>query len=146
MSRLRIQFARAFELLIRVGVGCFILIVGGVVVLGFLISVDRRSTYRPSVAGPRRPIPVVDPAVLTVGEKLYQTEGCENCHGSIGNGPTSTDMPDLTHEGRRNADIEWQMLNLREHHRLFRPSSMPDYTDLSPDQLRALASYMATRH
>jgi len=146
MSRLGFQLAQPFEVVIRAGVGCFILIIVFIVTIGVAGSFHKNaSEYRPSVSGPRQPIPNVNSATLATGSRLYQTEGCSNCHGHIGDSPVESYMPNLTHEGRRNASIEWQMLNLSQHHRLFPNPSMPDYADLPPDQLRALASYMATR-
>jgi mono/diheme cytochrome c family protein len=130
MARLSQLIERSFEGLIRVGVGCFLFIVVSILVIGFLNSYQKpKSLYHPSVAGPRVPIPTVSPATLAAGSSLYQTEGCSGCHGGIGEFSGSTadpSIPDLTHEGRRNADIGWQMRNLRQHSRLSPGGSMGD--------------------
>ena len=138
-------------------VGCFVL---GIV---FIIAVVFVSDYhfspwrgRLPAVGPRVPMPNVDAATLAAGQRVYQGEDCGACH--VLTGANSQDgrhgapsdrkarfAPDLTHEGRRNASIDWQIDNLRDHHRLVPNSMMPDYNDLSPTELRALASYLATR-
>ena len=132
------------------GVGCFVLIVILLTAFGISSSLPKSgSEYHPTVYGPRQPIPNVDAATLAAGRNLYQAQHCSSCHGNIGGflggGSTDNSMPNLTHEGQRNASIEWQVRNLKEHSRLFPGSSMGDYDELSPEQLRALASYMATR-
>ena len=100
------------------------------------------------------PIPNVNPATLVAGRRIYQREDCSACHTLADTGDAGYNKandgkahfaPDLTHEGQRNADIDWQMSNLSDHHRLYPNSSMPDYNDLPAGELRALASFMATR-
>ena len=53
--------------------------------------------------------------------------------------------PELTHEAANHADIEWQVGHLKEPARFTPGSSMPGYPQLSPDDLHALAEYMASR-
>jgi cbb3-type cytochrome oxidase cytochrome c subunit len=142
-------------------VGCFILLFAIPVVIG-LISFFSHSPLRlrPPKVGPHVPIPIIDVGTLAFGRSIYLREDCGGCHTLTGANPqqdkaiskevgasnqNSSSIPDLTHEGRRNADIGWQMSNLREHRRIYPNSMMADYSDLSPSELKALASYLATR-
>ncbi len=149
--------AAACERLIRGMVGCFILGVVVVIVIGFAASYHF-SPLRGGLpkTGPRVPIPRIDTATLVAGRAVYRSQECSSCHmlavdgrdeNSHGGSDDQNDnvVPDLTHEGQRNASIDWQITNLRDHHRLYPNSSMPDYDSLSPKELRELASYLATR-
>ncbi len=145
----------AFEGVIRSMVGCFVLLFAIPVVIGLSSLVSNHFQGRLPTIGPHEPIPVIDANTLAVGQSIYLREDCSSCHTltgadlkkdreSVGNQKSGV-IPNLTHEGRRNADIDWQMSNLREHRRIYPNSMMPDYTDLSPRNLKALASYLATR-
>jgi len=107
-------------------------------------------------SGPHVPIPTVNAVTSESGRLLYQREGCSECHILAGADPKDDrihnpgdmrryDTPVLTHEGRRNASIDWQIENLTEHSRMYPYPSMPDYNNLSPTELRVLASYLASR-
>lgn len=145
----------AFEGIIRSMVGCFVLLFAIPVVIGLSSLVANHFQGRLPTVGPHEPIPVVDVNTLTVGQSIYLREDCSGCHTLTGAGLKNDRegagnqkfdvIPNLTHEGRRNADIDWQISNLREHRRIYPNSMMPDYTDLSPRELKALASYLATR-
>lgn len=137
---------RAFETLIRGMVGCFVLTVVLILAVGFA-AYYRHNPFqsRLPAVGPRAPIPQVAPATIAAGRVVYRREGCHACHTLADPPPSPGDAPDLTHEGRRNADIGWQRVNLTQHHRLFPNSVMADEDDLSPADLQALASYLATR-
>ena len=125
-------------------VGCFIFMVVFLIFIGFISVKHTNPFLRPLPAsGPRVPIPSVDAATLLLGRRVYKREGCDGCHTMTG--VTLGSTPDLLHEGQRNADIGWQMSNLREHQRIHPDSGMPDYDTLPPQELRALASYLATR-
>ena len=147
-----------FEGTIRGMVGCFILVLVSFVITAIVGSYQFNPFRgRLPTVGPRVPIPNVSPAMLFAGRRIYQREDCSSCHMLSGADPQDErygnsnkqgyrSMPDLTHEGRRNADIDWQMSNLSEHHRLYPQSAMPDYNDLAPAELRALAAFLATRN
>ncbi|BDI33709.1 hypothetical protein CCAX7_57600 [Capsulimonas corticalis] len=127
------------------------LLAGGIGLIVFAAVVIGVFSYKPHailqgalpVSGPRAPIPVVDAATVDRGRHVYQRENCSGCHTMTGTQIGA--IPDLLHEGQRNADIPWQMSNLREHRRIHPNSDMRNYDKLSPEDLRALASYLATR-
>jgi cbb3-type cytochrome oxidase cytochrome c subunit len=141
-----------FEGGIRVMVGCFVF---GIVF--FLVATFAASWHfnplrgRLPPVGPRLPIPKVDAETLAFGRSIYQREDCNGCH-TLADADTKDGRdekrgysPDLTHEGQRNASIDWQIANLQDHHRLYPNSIMPDYNDLPSNELRALASFLAAR-
>ncbi|HZO89371.1 MAG TPA: c-type cytochrome [Chthonomonadaceae bacterium] len=80
---------------------------------------------------------------VQVGAKLFQGR-CLSCHKMGGTGGTSG--PDLTHEARRHASIAWQIEHLKNPSKVHPGSSMPSFASLPPQQLRALAAYLVTRH
>ena len=127
-----------------------IVMILGAPVLGFaLLSAPGCQPTTPSLpsAGPRVPIPTVAAATLVQGVQVWRREACFSCHNmTTASTPTGHgSAPGLLHEGRRNADISWQMSNLRQHSRIHPNSDMPDYDNLSNSDLVALASFMATR-
>ena len=154
-----------FEGVIRSMVGCFVLIVAISVLIGLLGYFSANPFgAKPPRLGPRVPIPNVDAGTLAAGQSIYLRENCGACHTLTSTDPrhsanprhskdgdagvsiqASNGVPNLTHEGRRNADIGWQITNLREHRRIYPDSMMGNYTDLSPSELKAIASYLATR-
>ncbi|MEO7714585.1 MAG: cytochrome c [Capsulimonas sp.] len=127
---------------VAIGAGVIVLAAVVIGVFRFQPHAILQGALPPS--GPRVPIPTVDAATLVQGEAIYKREKCTGCHSMTG--VPIGGVPDLLHEGRRNADIAWQMSNLREHKRIHPNSDMGNYDKLSPDELRALASYMATRN
>ena len=87
---------------------------------------------------------VFDAQLVATGTKLFQSDdlGCLGCHKMNGKGGRSG--PDLTHAGRLNADIEWQIAHLKNPESKTPGSKMPAYNDLPENDLRALATYMAS--
>ena len=123
-------------------------VLGVIVLAAVIIAVFRYQPQRAMLgslpaSGPRVAIPIVAEATLVQGHHVYEREGCDRCHTMTGTGMGA--IPDLKHEGQRNADIDWQMTNLRHHRKIHPNSDMPNYDKLSPGDLRALASYLATR-
>ena len=134
---------------VAIGMGVFLLLAFLAIISGANHH-DAPDATLPAT-GPRVPIPTVTAATLVQGERVYQREGCSECHNMIrsavgkDNDPKDAIGPDLKYEGRRNADIDWQISNLRQHQQVHPRSIMRDYDNLSPDDLHALASYLATR-
>jgi mono/diheme cytochrome c family protein len=88
-------------------------------------------------------VPPVDPGLVATGAKLFQTYRCQGCHTMNGVGAHAG--PDLTHEGRRHADIVWQVAHLKDPQKVHPGSAMPSQADLPEADLKALAAYLATR-
>ena len=87
--------------------------------------------------------PTIDPQLVADGAVYYKQNGCQACHRMNGKGGKSG--PDLTHEARRHADIEWQIKHLKNPQQMVPGSEMPAFDDLSSQELKALAAYMVTR-
>lgn len=64
---------------------------------------------------------------------------------SDGDGAGARMGPGLTHEAQRHPDITWQAAHLKDPAKLHPGSGMPAYADLKPQELNALASFLATR-
>lgn len=86
-----------------------------------------------------------DPQLVAAGEKIFRNEdnGCLGCHKMNGEGRAKG--PDLTHEGRVNADLDWQIAHLKNPAKMKPGSTMPGYEDMKPQDLKALATYLITR-
>lgn len=87
--------------------------------------------------------PQVDPKLVQAGEKLFQSQNCRSCHPLNGSGGKVG--PDLTHEGKKQPDLNWQIAHLKNPAKLSPGSIMPSYAQLKPDELKALAAYMVSR-
>ena len=87
--------------------------------------------------------PDVEPRLVTAGAKLFKELPCQSCHRMEGKGGASG--PDLTHEARRHAGINWQIEHLKNPQKMKPDSGMPPFDYLSASQLKALAAYLATR-
>ena len=85
-----------------------------------------------------------DTQLVATGAKLFQDEelGCLGCHKMNGKG--GRNGPDLTHAGRLNSDIDWQIAHLENPESKTPGSKMPAYNDVPKNDLRALATYMAS--
>lgn len=92
-----------------------------------------------------QPMPKLDPALVAIGEKLFraQDNGCVGCHRMNGQGGTRG--PDLTHEGQQGHGLNWQIDHLKNPQKMSPGSTMPDFADLKPAELKALAAYLVTR-
>ncbi|MDR3709798.1 MAG: c-type cytochrome [Capsulimonadaceae bacterium] len=94
--------------------------------------------------------PIADPAAdqglskaALQGARLVQEEHCLSCHRINGQG--ASDDPDLTHEGSRHSDPNWQVRHLQHPSQVDAGSDMPSFAALSKDQLNALAAYLVSR-
>ena len=87
---------------------------------------------------------VFDAQLLATGAKLFQSDdlGCLGCHKMNGKGGRSG--PDLTHAGRLQPDIAWQIAHLKNPESKTPGSKMPAYNDVPENDVRALATYMAS--
>lgn len=97
----------------------------------------------PTGGRPGPKLPAVDPATLAAGASLYRAQGCSGCHRLGKQG--GSNGPDLTFEGRRRPNVDWQFHHLLLPDKVVPNSTMPAYSQLKPEELQALASYMATR-
>lgn len=86
-----------------------------------------------------------DPQLVAAGEKIFRNEdnGCLGCHKMNNEGRAKG--PDLTHEARVNADLNWQIEHLKDPPKMKPGSNMPGYADMKPQDLKALATYLITR-
>lgn len=80
---------------------------------------------------------------ILAGQQLFQSNNCLNCH--VMNGAGARTGPDLTHEALHHSDIAWQIAHLKNPDQMSPGSFMPSYAKLTPDQLKALASFLVTR-
>lgn len=78
---------------------------------------------------------------LTPGQKVYQAQGCSNCHMISGIGGTTG--PELTHVGSRR-DREWIHEHFVDPRKMVPNSAMPSYKQLSDQELNDLTAYMLT--
>lgn len=118
------------------------------IVMFFVLDILYPPIMHPAVNGRLLPVPGVKPAVLVAGRHVFLKEKCAECHNLDTTVPydiSKTFAPDLTQEGQRHPSIAWQTENLTHHDKLYPNSMMPNYTDLSPHNLKALASFLATR-
>ena len=86
--------------------------------------------------------PTLDPKLVVQGKLLYSQQGCDGCHKVDGKGGSSG--PDLSHEGGRNPNVDWQVSHLKDPAKMKPNSFMPAYAQLTPDQLKALAQYVVS--
>jgi len=120
---------------------------GGRMVLGSgdkstFVPIDKLSPEK------RAKIPQLDPTLIAQGEKLFKGEGsaqlpCQSCHTMNGAGGKSG--PDLTHEAQHHNDPAWHIAHLKDPTILTKDSGMPSFDYLSPEELNALAAFLATR-
>jgi hypothetical protein len=101
---------------------------------------------KPSTAAPAQAsAPAFDPQLLAAGEKLLRSDdlGCLSCH--LFNGAGRNKGPDLTFAGRLHSDLEWQIAHLKDPASKVPGSKMPAYDDMTPQDLRALATFLVSR-
>lgn len=90
-------------------------------------------------------IPGVTATMLLAGGTAYNSSdlGCKNCH--MINGVGGRMAPDLTHEGTKRPDMDWQIAHLKDPAKMKPGSSMPGYATTSPDTLKAVAAYLVSQ-
>jgi quinol-cytochrome oxidoreductase complex cytochrome b subunit/cytochrome c551/c552 len=82
----------------------------------------------------------LDPALVAKGKTVVNQNGCIGCHkvGSTG----GTVGPPLDGTGSRHPDPDWQVKHLQDPPSVTKGSTMPAYKQLSPADLKALATYL----
>jgi uncharacterized membrane protein/cytochrome c2 len=88
-------------------------------------------------------IPDLDPKQIAAGQKLFAELPCQSCHTMNGSGGIAG--PNLTHEAQRHNDPAWHIAHLKDPSKMSPDSGMPPFDYLKPDELKALAAYLATR-
>lgn len=76
------------------------------------------------------------------GQVLFYKHDCAACHQVGGIGGVAG--PDLTHAGTKQPDVEWHIKHLQDPVSVVADSAMPDFKELSDEELRALAEYLVT--
>lgn len=84
----------------------------------------------------------LDPAMVAKGKVDYAKNGCANCH--VLDGAGSPAGPNLSHEGARSSDVDWQLAHLKNPAKVHPGSFMPSYSKLTGDDLKALAEYLVS--
>jgi len=85
----------------------------------------------------------LDPRQIAAGQKLFAELPCQSCHTMNGSGGISG--PNLTHEAQRHNDPAWHIAHLKDPSKMSPNSGMPSFDYLKPEELKALAAYLATR-
>ena len=85
-------------------------------------------------------LPDVNAQLVSVGKKVYDTNGCAGCHVIHGVGGKAG--PDISKTGLSHPEREWQLEHLRKPASKTPGSTMPGYDYLKPDELKALTEYM----
>lgn len=123
--------------------------VGGVAMLA-LVAISAGNMAMPF--GPRqdgvaavasRPTALDTPLDLTLvarGKALFNEHSCISCHTVKGQGGKIGPVLDGT--GTRHPDLNWHINHLRAPFRVVAGSTMPDYSHLSEEDLRALSTYL----
>lgn len=78
---------------------------------------------------------------LSAGQRVYQSQGCSNCH--MINGIGGTTGPDLTKVGSRR-DRKWLHEHFEDPPKVVHNSIMPSYRQLGDQGLDELTEYMLT--
>ena len=82
------------------------------------------------------------PADAVPGAKLFAVAGCTACHTYLGDGGAQLGAPDLTAEGSRNANPQFQVDHLSCPSCVHPGSPMPPFKSLGPDRLEQLAKFL----
>ena len=87
--------------------------------------------------------PKFDAKLVAAGAKVYASESCASCHQIAGKGKKRG--PDLTFIGREEPSVQWHIEHLKNPESKKPGSTMPAYDYLTPQQLKELATYLASR-
>ena len=82
------------------------------------------------------------PAEAVPGAKLFAVAGCTACHTYLGDGGQYPGAPDLTKEGARNANIDFQIKHLNDPASVNPGSPMPKFASLGAERVRQLALFL----
>jgi len=82
----------------------------------------------------------LDPALIGRGKVLFEEHACLSCHTVKGRGGKIG--PALDGTGLRHPDLNWHVNHLRSPSRMVSGSTMPDYSHLSEEDLRAIGTYL----
>lgn len=113
---------------------------GGAMAVGTANSAPVTAVSTGGTATPT--VVVLDSDLVANGKLLFSKEGCDGCHVINGNGGSGG--PDLTHEGSRMPDIDWQIAHMKDPTKMKPDSIMPPYANLAPADLKALAEYVVS--
>jgi uncharacterized membrane protein/cytochrome c2 len=116
---------------------------GGRMVLGSGSSAPPMIPLANAPASVTAKIPNLDPKLITAGDDLFHNLPCVGCHVMDGKGGKVG--PDLTHEAQRHNDPAWHIKHLKDPSMLTPKPDMPSFDYLKPEELKALAAYLATR-
>jgi quinol-cytochrome oxidoreductase complex cytochrome b subunit len=84
----------------------------------------------------------LDPKLVSRGAQLAESNGCLGCH-KVGAKGTAVG-PSLDGTGTRHPDVAWHLRHLKDPPAVVPGSTMPPYSQLSADDLLALATYLAS--
>lgn len=127
---------------------------GAHALMSFNVVVMTPDAYRAWLRRERSPAQAPADPLAQQGKALFFTAGCNACHTIRGTAAANKLGPDLTHVGGRTslgaaslgvdkADFaHW----ISDNQRIKPGNLMPDYGIFTPDQLDALASYLAGLH
>jgi mono/diheme cytochrome c family protein len=123
----------------------------GVVCLGLAVASAGSRVQMPHVAEPAfsdvtKPPAAdtpIDPVLQAIGEKLFETAKCITCH-RLGKRGDATIGPVLDGIGTRRPDPDFYLLLFRDPEAAGAPR-MPKMSDLSQEQMRALAEYLRSQ-
>ncbi|HEY0969515.1 MAG TPA: c-type cytochrome [Gemmatimonadales bacterium] len=116
-----------------------------------LMTRERGGHVAPSIASPAAPADTITPAMITLGERVFQGKAggalCTTCHGKDAKGVKGLG-PDLTDGVWLHGDGSMEFLKTVIRTGVMQPRQgggvMPPYggTPLAPDQLEAVAAYL----
>ncbi len=114
--------------------------VGGQEVINTAAKPAEQPIQKPATKPPAVDAKLVQ--LIQAGRKLYDENGCANCHRIAGKGATTA--PDLTGTGTRHPSLEWQIAHIKNPRAVVPKSTMPAYDALSEQELKALGAYMVS--
>lgn len=110
------------------------------------VSIRPLKPARPS-SGSSKPTsisPMPSASLIAAGKQAFYSDdqGCTDCHSIDGSGGHMG--PDLTHEGSRHPDVNWQVAHLTDPQEINPNSPMPPYDTTSPQTLQDLAHFLVS--
>lgn len=127
--------------------------IGGSIALGGLSQQNARasSNRRQSITtlhpagATAAPAAAPTPALIQAGKTAFESDnlGCTSCHSFQGVGGTIG--PDLTHEGSKHPNMNWQVAHLNNPDILNPYSIMPSFNTVSTQTKKALAAFLVSQ-